>query len=86
MNEQCPMDKRLAVIIVSANSASWLRPCLTTVYERAGDVDLDVVVVAAGCTDEQWRSLRRNFLRPERSRVRTAVLPTRTIVRSARSR
>jgi N-acetylglucosaminyl-diphospho-decaprenol L-rhamnosyltransferase len=43
---------RLAVIIVSANSASWLRPCLTTLFARAGDVDLDVVVVAAGCTDE----------------------------------
>jgi GT2 family glycosyltransferase len=44
--------KRLAVIIVSANSAGWLRPCLTTVFERAGDVDLDVVVVASGCTDD----------------------------------
>jgi N-acetylglucosaminyl-diphospho-decaprenol L-rhamnosyltransferase len=43
---------RLSVIIVSANSASWLRPCLETVFGRAGDVDLDVVVVAAGCTDE----------------------------------
>ena len=40
------------MIIVSANSAGWLRPCLTTVYERAGAVELDVVVVASGCTDE----------------------------------
>jgi GT2 family glycosyltransferase len=44
--------KRVAVIVVSANSAGWLRPCLTTLYERAGAVDLDVVVVASGCTDD----------------------------------
>jgi GT2 family glycosyltransferase len=53
--------KRLAVIIVSANSATWLRPCLTTLYERAGDVDLDVVVVAAGCTDETVPLVEREF-------------------------
>jgi N-acetylglucosaminyl-diphospho-decaprenol L-rhamnosyltransferase len=52
---------RLSVIIVSANSASWLRPCLTTVFERAGDVDLDVVVVAAGCTDETVPLVEREF-------------------------
>jgi GT2 family glycosyltransferase len=52
---------RLSVIIVSANSASWLRPCLTTVYERAGDLDLDVVVVAAGCTDETVALVEREF-------------------------
>jgi hypothetical protein len=44
--------ERLAVIIVSANSASWLRPCLASVFERSGAVELDVVVVASGCTDE----------------------------------
>ncbi len=53
--------KRLAVIIVSANSASWLRPCLTTLYEHAGDVDLDVVVVAAGCTDETVSLVEEEF-------------------------
>jgi GT2 family glycosyltransferase len=52
---------RLAVIIVSANSASWLRPCLETVFRRAGDVDLDVVVVAAGCTDETVALVEREF-------------------------
>jgi GT2 family glycosyltransferase len=49
------------VIIVSANSAGWLRPCLTTLYERAGDVDLDVVVVAAGCTDETVPLVEQEF-------------------------
>ena len=52
---------RLSVIIVSANSAKWLRPCLTTVYERAGQVDVDVVVVAAGCTDETVSLVEREF-------------------------
>jgi GT2 family glycosyltransferase len=52
---------RLSVIIVSANSASWLRPCLETVFGRAGDVDLDVVVVAAGCTDETVALVEREF-------------------------
>jgi N-acetylglucosaminyl-diphospho-decaprenol L-rhamnosyltransferase len=52
---------RLSVIIVSANSASWLRPCLTTVFERAGDVELDVVVVAAGCTDETVPLVEEEF-------------------------
>jgi N-acetylglucosaminyl-diphospho-decaprenol L-rhamnosyltransferase len=54
-------QNRLAVIIVSANSAGWLRPCLTTVYQRAGDVELDVVVVAAGCTDETVPLVEREF-------------------------
>jgi GT2 family glycosyltransferase len=54
-------QNRLSVIIVSANSASWLRPCLTTVYERAGDVQLEVVVVAAGCTDETVTLVEEEF-------------------------
>ena len=53
--------KRLSVIIVSANSAGWLRPCLTTVFERAGEVELDVVVVAAGCSDETVPLVEREF-------------------------
>jgi N-acetylglucosaminyl-diphospho-decaprenol L-rhamnosyltransferase len=53
--------QRLSVIIVSANSASWLRPCLATVFERAGGLDLDVVVVAAGCTDETVSLVEREF-------------------------
>jgi N-acetylglucosaminyl-diphospho-decaprenol L-rhamnosyltransferase len=53
--------ERLSVIIVSANSADWLRPCLTTVFERAGNVELDVVVVASGCTDETVPLVEREF-------------------------
>src|SRR5262249_61857901 len=42
----------LAVIIVSANSGRWLRPCLASVFARAGGAALDVVVVGAECTDD----------------------------------
>jgi GT2 family glycosyltransferase len=41
----------LAVIIVSTNEAQWLRRCLTTVFERAGDITIDVVVVDNDSTD-----------------------------------
>src|SRR6478672_11523327 len=34
----------LAVIIVSANSAHWLRPCLSTLFAHTGDIDVDAVV------------------------------------------
>jgi GT2 family glycosyltransferase len=35
----------IAVIIVSTNEAHWLRPCLSSVFARVGDVQADVVVV-----------------------------------------
>ena len=54
-------NTRLAVIIVSANSASWLPQCLTTLFDHAGDVDLEVVVVASGCTDETIPLVRQEF-------------------------
>jgi GT2 family glycosyltransferase len=41
----------LAVIIVSANDAHWLEPCLASVYARAGDIALQVIVVENACTD-----------------------------------
>ena len=55
------MTTSVAVIVVSANNGQWLRPCLRTVFERAGEVDLDVVVVASGCTDETVPLVRREF-------------------------
>ena len=41
----------LAVIIVSTNEARWLEPCLSTVFDHAGDARLDVVVVDNESTD-----------------------------------
>jgi N-acetylglucosaminyl-diphospho-decaprenol L-rhamnosyltransferase len=41
----------VAIIIVSTNEAHWLEPCLRTVFERAGDAELDVVVVDNSSTD-----------------------------------
>ena len=42
----------LAIIIVSTNEGSWLRPCLESVFEHQGDATLDVVVVDNESTDE----------------------------------
>ena len=51
----------LAVIIVSHNSAGWLAPCLSSVYAKSGDLDLDVVVVDSGSTDDTVDLVRREF-------------------------
>ena len=59
----------LAVIIVSTNEAHWLRAALPTVFERAGDLDLDVVVVDNESTDGTAELVESEF--PE-ARVVTA--------------
>jgi N-acetylglucosaminyl-diphospho-decaprenol L-rhamnosyltransferase len=41
----------LAIIVVSTNEAHWLRPCLRTVFEHAGSIELDVVVADNQSTD-----------------------------------
>ncbi len=41
----------VAVVVVSTNEAHWLEPCLTSVFARAGDVAVDVVVVDNGSQD-----------------------------------
>jgi GT2 family glycosyltransferase len=41
----------LSIIVVSTNEARWLEPCLRTIFERAGEAQLDVVVVDNGSTD-----------------------------------
>ena len=46
-----PLDADLTIIIVSTNEASWLEPCLTTVFAHAGEARLDVVVVDNESTD-----------------------------------
>jgi GT2 family glycosyltransferase len=53
----------LAVIVVSTNEAHWLRRCLPTIYERAGEIELDVVVVDNESTDETLELVESEFPR-----------------------
>ena len=41
----------LAIIVVSFNDGRWLRPCLCTVFEHAGELIVDVVVADNGSDD-----------------------------------
>ncbi|HEX3976157.1 MAG TPA: glycosyltransferase family 2 protein [Solirubrobacteraceae bacterium] len=58
----------LAVIVVSTNDVNWLRPCLSTLYAGAGDVDLDVVIADNESTDGTAELIRDEF--PEARVVR----------------
>jgi N-acetylglucosaminyl-diphospho-decaprenol L-rhamnosyltransferase len=51
----------LDVIVVSFNSASYLVPCLESVYARAGDAELDVVVVDNGSVDRSAELVEKRF-------------------------
>ena len=51
----------LAVVVVSTNDAHWLRPCLTSVYAHAGDLDLDVVIADNESTDDTRALIRDEF-------------------------
>jgi N-acetylglucosaminyl-diphospho-decaprenol L-rhamnosyltransferase len=51
----------LAVIIVSTNEAHWLRPCLQTVFSRAGGATLDVIVADNESTDSTAELVRSQF-------------------------
>jgi GT2 family glycosyltransferase len=60
----------VAIIIVSTNEASWLEPCLSTVFELAGDARLDVVVVDNESTDGTRELVESRF---PNARVVTSV-------------
>jgi GT2 family glycosyltransferase len=51
----------LAVIIVSMNSAQWLRPCLSTAFAKADGVALDVVVADNQSTDGTRQLVETEF-------------------------
>lgn len=51
----------LAVIVVSTNEAHWLRRCLPTIYDHAGKIELDVVVVDNESTDETRELVESEF-------------------------
>ena len=42
----------LAIVIVSTNEGHWLRPCLSTIFEHEGGIELEVVVADNESTDE----------------------------------
>lgn len=63
-----PVVHDLAVIIVSTNEADWLRGCLPTVFDHAGALSLDVVVVDNQSTDDTVSLVEREF-----PRARTVV-------------
>jgi len=51
----------LDVIIVSFNSASYLVPCLESIYAHAGGAELDVVVVDNDSSDGSAELVERHF-------------------------
>lgn len=53
----------LAIIVVSMNSARWLTPCLSSVFEHAGDCTLDVVIVDNDSTDGSRELVESEFPR-----------------------
>lgn len=51
----------LAIIIVSTNEGHWLRPCLSSILGRAGDIALDVVVADNQSTDGTRELVENEF-------------------------
>jgi N-acetylglucosaminyl-diphospho-decaprenol L-rhamnosyltransferase len=51
----------LAIIVVSTNEARWLRPCLRTVFDHAGPIELDVVVADNESTDGTRELVENEF-------------------------
>lgn len=51
----------VAVIIVSHNCATWLTPCLTSLFAHAGDAELDVIVVDNGSSDGSPELVEQHF-------------------------
>lgn len=51
----------LAVVVISTNEAHWLGPCLRSVFEHAGGVELDVVVADNMSTDGTRELVERDF-------------------------
>lgn len=59
----------LAIITISTNEVEWLGPCLSSIYEHAGDIRLDVVVVDNESTDGTQEFVESTF--PEARVVRS---------------
>jgi GT2 family glycosyltransferase len=53
----------LAIIVISTNEVGWLRPCLSSVLEKAGAISLDLVVVDNSSTDGTREFVETTFPR-----------------------
>jgi N-acetylglucosaminyl-diphospho-decaprenol L-rhamnosyltransferase len=51
----------LTIIIVSTNEAHWLRPCLSSVFEHRGSIELDVIVADNESTDGTRQLVESEF-------------------------
>jgi N-acetylglucosaminyl-diphospho-decaprenol L-rhamnosyltransferase len=51
----------LAIIVVSTNEAHWLGPCLSSIFERSGNLVLDVIVADNHSTDGTAELVEREF-------------------------
>jgi len=51
----------VSVVIVNWNTRDILRDCLRSVYENAGEIDFDVIVVDNASTDGSVEMVRREF-------------------------
>ncbi|HEY3829182.1 MAG TPA: glycosyltransferase family 2 protein [Solirubrobacteraceae bacterium] len=51
----------LAIVIVSANDARWLEPCLASVLARAGNISLEIIVVDNASTDGTREVVESSF-------------------------
>jgi N-acetylglucosaminyl-diphospho-decaprenol L-rhamnosyltransferase len=53
----------LAIIIVSTNEGRWLTPCLTSVFEHAGGIEIDVVIADNESEDGTRELVEQDFPR-----------------------
>jgi N-acetylglucosaminyl-diphospho-decaprenol L-rhamnosyltransferase len=51
----------VAIVLVSHNDAHWLERCLPTVFDHAGDIELNVIVVDNASTDGTSRLVESQF-------------------------